>query len=107
MSKPKKCRRSRAAMKSGLPKGAYRLPTGGIVMPATSSPGSNLVVRAIRRENPDLKRLARALVDIAIEEEPDETIRRSMQDAIDRSRAKHDRRLPTDRGEHGSRRRES
>jgi hypothetical protein len=76
-------------------------------MLAVSSPGSNLVVRAIRRENPDLKMLARTLVDIAIEEEPDETIRRSMQDAIDRSRAKHDLRLPTDHDVHGSRPRKS
>lgn len=71
MGKSKELRQSRAKHAIGLPKGAYRLPTGGFVMPiqqssGVSSKGSRvqIVVRAVRRENPDLKRLAHALFEL-------------------------------------------
>jgi len=73
MSKrPWKRRKSRAARRSGLPKGGYRLPTGGILMPAVVGPpdrnGRCIVVRAVRRDPIDLKLLAKALVAAARDE---------------------------------------
>jgi hypothetical protein len=73
MSKPRKNRRARSKCRSGLPKGAYRTPDGGYVTESRTVVGTGknrytLVVRAKRRAEPDLKRLARALVELAREE---------------------------------------
>lgn len=80
MSKKRKSRR-----KSTLLKGAYRLPSGGYVIdhgPEPETAGQKRRTRAIgvRREQPDLERIARALVADAIEQarreieaEPDES----------------------------------
>lgn len=71
MSKPKKRRKSRA-MPGSLPKGAYRLPTGGYVTEPRSmtvSPtGRQISIVAVRREHPDLQQLAQALVALAKEQ---------------------------------------
>ena len=70
MPKPKR-RRSRA--KPGtLPKGAYRLPSGGYVTtPRSMTTGPNgrpISIVAVRREHPDLQQLAQALVALAKEQ---------------------------------------
>lgn len=58
--------------KTGLPKGAYRLPEGGIVMPPSKPQvvgvgrgERRISVQAVRRDVPDLHGLARVLVDLA------------------------------------------
>lgn len=55
----KQRRRSRAIERSGLPKGAYRLPDGGIALPPVTGPpnqhGRRVSVRAISRDPPDLE----------------------------------------------------
>ena len=45
-----------------LPKGAYRLPTGGYV---TESHGHNITVRAVHKDPPDIEKIARALIQLA------------------------------------------
>ena len=73
MSKPKKQRRSRAKPGS-LPKGAYRLPTGGYVTQSKSIVvGSGqylrrISIRAVHRDSIDVEQLAKALLTIAREE---------------------------------------
>ena len=73
MSKPKKRRRSRARP-GALPKGAYRLPTGGYATkPISSIVGSGhhqrrIVVQGVRRDPPDLERLAKLVLAMAREE---------------------------------------
>jgi hypothetical protein len=71
MKKPKKRRRSRAKP-GALPKGAYRLPTGGYVMkPRSVTVGLNgrrISIVAVRREHPDLELFAKALVALAREQ---------------------------------------
>jgi hypothetical protein len=69
MSKPKKRRRSRAKP-GGLPKGAYRVPGGGIALPPLTSTlpnGRRITVTGVLREEPDLRLLAKAFVALAIE----------------------------------------
>ncbi len=73
--KRRKRRKSRAKMASGLPKGAYRHPEGGIAMSPLSrtyvdgnGKTRTVTIQAVRREKPDLQRLARALVQLAREE---------------------------------------
>jgi hypothetical protein len=70
MSKPSKRRRSRS--KPGvLPKGAYRVPSGGYVTaPQTvvAGPSRNerrISIQAVRRDPPDFRLLATALVALA------------------------------------------
>lgn len=70
MSKrPHRRRKSRAQQRSGLPKGAHRLPGGGIVMVPVVGPadqhGRRIVIRTVRRDPPDLKLLAHALLEAA------------------------------------------
>ena len=71
MKKPEKRRRSRVKP-GGLPKAAYRLPTGGYVMkPRSMAVGPNgrwISIVAVRREQPDLQLLAKALVALAKEQ---------------------------------------
>ncbi len=59
-------RRRQSRAKSALPKGAYRLPTGGYILPATSATpiGRNrqILVTAVLRDEPDIHRLAMAVV---------------------------------------------
>lgn len=67
MTKHNKRRKSRAKPGS-LPKGSYRLPTGGVATagPVHSMPnGRRISVIAIRRETPNFEQLARALLEIA------------------------------------------
>jgi len=62
----KRKRRSRAKRTTGLPKGAYRLPTGGIVLPSSISQpddrGRRIRVTGIRHEHINQRKLAEALV---------------------------------------------
>ena len=71
MSKPKKRRASRARA-GALPKGAYRLPTGGYVTkPVTGSPnakGRRITVVGVRRDRVDVQLLAKALLQLAADE---------------------------------------
>ena len=67
MKKPNKRRKSRAKLGS-LPKGAYRLPTGGYVTAGSVGAmpdGRRIRIQVVRRDQPDLERFARALVEIA------------------------------------------
>ncbi len=68
MHKPKKRRASRARP-GGLPKGAYRLPTGGFVArPLAAVPdakGRRITVVGVRRDPVDLELLAKALLRLA------------------------------------------
>ena len=58
--------RRRRPSPTGLPKGAYRLPTGGYIIddkqPVTHN-GRTIRVVGIRREQPDLQRLARVFIE--------------------------------------------
>lgn len=73
MSKPRR-RRSRAKQSSGLPKGAYRVPGGGWVHGSAGQPvkpgrnGRQIRVVGVRREKPDLRRLALVLIEHARQE---------------------------------------
>ena len=70
MPKPKKRRRSRAKP-GALPKGAYRLPSGGyITKPISSVVGTGhnqrrIAVSALRRDQPDVQLLAKAFLELA------------------------------------------
>lgn len=66
--KPRRYRRSLASRRSGLPKGGYRLPEGGIMLPVRRMPGSRVSIRAVLREKPDTKLIADALVQLVIDE---------------------------------------
>lgn len=75
MKKPRRPRRSRA--KGALPKGAHRLPSGDIALRpqvSTMPNGRRLMVQGIRRAEPDLKRLAQALVQQAIDQADQDTL---------------------------------
>ena len=65
---PKKRRKSRAKP-GALPKGAYRLPDGNIMLPpgkpTVLKNGRSISIRAVLRDPPDYDRLARVLLDIA------------------------------------------
>lgn len=68
MAKPKKRRTSRAKRPDGLPKGAYRWPTGGYATTSVGPVGKNgrrIVVTAVRREHPDFRRLMQLLIEVA------------------------------------------
>jgi len=55
-----------------LPKGAYRLPTGGYVTTGKWSPpdhrGQRIRTVAVHRDPPDIKKLARAFLQLAEQE---------------------------------------
>lgn len=59
-----------------LPKGSYRLPTGGFVMKPTggvSVNGRHIYVQSVRRAEPDVQSLARAFLRLAeAEQQADE-----------------------------------
>lgn len=60
----KRPRRSRR--KSALPKGAYRLPQGGHVTESVHvAKGRRIRIRAVHRAEPDYKKLALALLELA------------------------------------------
>src|SRR4051812_38328946 len=65
----KKHHKSRAKQANGLPKGAYRLPNGNIMLPpVVSAPdkrGRRIRVEAELRAEPDVKQIARILVEMA------------------------------------------
>jgi hypothetical protein len=65
-------KRRKSRSKSGRPKGSYPLPNGDYVVKGRSTPiGSNgrrLVDTAIHRKEPDYKKLAEALIDLAQEQ---------------------------------------
>ena len=63
MTAPRKGRANRR--RSELPKGAYRVPGGGYVQPGRASIGpGKITVTAVHREQPDLRLLAMAIIDI-------------------------------------------
>ena len=53
--------------KSALPKGAFKLPTGEIVVDRsfTTPNGRRIYVRGVQRPDPELHKLARALIAVA------------------------------------------
>lgn len=64
----RKKRRSRAKHPGGLPKGAYRLPTGGyaeIIGRFQTRRGQQFHIVGIRREQPDVERIAQAVLELA------------------------------------------
>ena len=68
MTKPQKRRHSRAKRPGDMPKGEYRLPTGGYVTKPTggaTANGRHLYVRGIWRDEPDVQSLARAFLQLA------------------------------------------
>ena len=70
MSKPRKRRPSRAKPGS-LPKGAFRVPTGGYVTRSVGSPdakGRRIVVVGLRRDPVNVELLAKALLQLAADE---------------------------------------
>mgnify|MGYP000146082354 CR=1 FL=1 len=73
MSKPKKRRRSRAKP-GALPKGAYRLPTGGyhtqskIIVVGSGRNQRRISIHAVHRDPIDIEQLAKALLTIAREQ---------------------------------------
>ena len=70
MSKSRKKRRSRTLCRSGLPKGEYRYPSGGIVTVThgVDQAGRPIVIQALHRAEPDLHRLAKSYIAQALEE---------------------------------------
>ena len=70
--KPRR-RRSRAKKTSALPKGAYRLPTGGYVRSGpTTAPnkqGRRFRIVAVHRDEPDVDKITRAMLDIIVDEQ--------------------------------------
>jgi hypothetical protein len=66
----KRTRRSRSKRKDSLPKGAYRLPTGGCVTDFVAPPmrGRRIRVVAVHRDEPDADKVARALIAIVLDE---------------------------------------
>jgi hypothetical protein len=84
MSKHKR-RRSRARNRSGPPKGAYRLPTGGYAVEGPWGPpnkrGRRIRMVAVHRDEPDVDKMIRALLGIIAEQQleqrqSDEALRR-------------------------------
>ena len=97
MSKPRKRRRSRAKQASGLPKGAYRLPSGGYVVETRGAPdarGRRLVVCGYRRAEPDLHALANVLVSLARRQAAEDAAR-SNDDTPERSSTTTSRTVPS------------
>lgn len=75
MGRSKKRRRSRSGCGSGLPRGAYRHPDGGVVLPPIArgyrdgnGKVHRVVIQAKLRAEPDLQRLAKAIVSSVIDE---------------------------------------
>ncbi|MEO1060570.1 MAG: hypothetical protein AAFZ07_04070 [Actinomycetota bacterium] len=62
-----------------LPKGAYRLPTGGIMLKPTTKIHSNgskarkITVQGLMRDQINVERLAKALIEVAREEQRTKT----------------------------------
>jgi len=61
-------RRRRRPRRTDLPKGAFRLPSGGVATKIvyTDQRGRRIAIIGVRREKPDLELLAKALVQIAL-----------------------------------------
>ena len=70
MSKRRRPRRSLARHPNGLPKGAYRLPTGGYVVEGPWGPrnkrGRRIRIIAVHRDQPDAAKIAQALLAIVV-----------------------------------------
>lgn len=59
-------RRRRSAPKNRMPKGAYRLPTGGYMTERVhAARGRTIRIRAVYRDEPDIKKLVAVLLDLA------------------------------------------
>lgn len=67
MTAPRKRRPSRR--KSDLPKGSYRVLGGGIVEGRVPVGSGRIRVRAVHREQPDLRLLATAIVDLVMRDQ--------------------------------------
>lgn len=68
MTKPRRLRKARAKRYDGLPKDAHRLPTGGYVtkpVGGVTANGRHVYVQGIRRDDPDVRSLARAFLRLA------------------------------------------
>ena len=68
MSKPQKRRRSRSKCPGSLPKGSFRLPDGGYVLPgkpSLMSNGRHLRVEGVVHPRIDTHRLAKLIVQMA------------------------------------------
>lgn len=62
-----------------LPKGAYRLPTGGYVTESRGLAGKRMIIiRAVHKDPPDLDKLARALIQLADQMNKEEQERQQM-----------------------------
>ena len=62
-------KKRRSRKKGTLPKGAYRLPTGGYLVsgkPGKTRNGRAVSVKAVHRDAPDYKSLARVFLELAI-----------------------------------------
>lgn len=71
MTKRRKHRRSRSKYPNSLPKGAYRLPTGGYVAKSRGvmlPNGRRLRIVAVHRDPVNVDLLAKALLDLAREQ---------------------------------------
>jgi len=71
MAKNKK-RQQRRSLGRCLPKGGYRLPNGGVMLPESKTcvksmhgGTDEIVVHGVLRDDPDLQQLARVLLEIA------------------------------------------
>jgi hypothetical protein len=77
----RKCKRRRTYL---LPKGAYRLPTGGYMtnQVAQPTPKNGLVIRSVYRDEPDIRKLAWAVIELLqkqmLEQRPDESNEREV-----------------------------
>lgn len=66
----RRAKRARPKRPSGLPKGAYRVPSGDYVVQSIGSPdkrGRQLRIKAIHRTEPDAAKVAEALIALAID----------------------------------------
>ena len=81
----KKLRKSRA--KNIRPKGSYPLPTGGYVSESVhvGLGGKRIRVRGIRRDQPDVRKLMYALIEIAQEQSDQDDPSRSRDDLEERT----------------------
>ena len=68
---PKHGKRRKARAHQALPKGAYRLPTGGYVTTSIGNPnsrGRHIRIVAVHRDEPDADKIARALIEIILDQ---------------------------------------
>ena len=82
-NKPKRRRKPRTKQTSGLPKGFYRVPGGGITRdppPKELASGDRVLVRPIAHEQPNIKLLATALIDVAKQHDEDRNAGRCDED---------------------------